>query len=384
MECYLDNAATTCCRKEVVEIMNQVMLCDYGNPSSLHKKGMDAEAYIKQGKEQIAKVLKVKEKELYFTSGGTEADNLAIIGAALANKRNGNHLITSVIEHPAVLEAMDYLKEQGFEITYLPVNKMGCIESDQLRKALREDTILVSIMHTNNEIGSIQPIAELGEIIKEYNPSILFHVDAVQGFGKSKIYPKKMNIDLLSVSGHKIHGPKGSGFLYISEKTKVKPLLFGGGQQLGIRPGTENVPAIAGLMVAVTQIYQDMDTCLNSLRFLKERLATGLLEIDQVFLNGYDPQNDAVHILSVSILGIRSEVLLHALEERGIYVSSGSACASNKPAHSKTLKALGLPKDLLESTLRFSFSVFTKQEDIDYTLQVMKELVPSLRRFTRV
>ncbi len=384
MECYLDNAATTCCRKEVVEIMNQVMLCDYGNPSSLHKKGMDAEAYIKQGKEQIAKVLKVKEKELYFTSGGTEADNLAIIGAALANKRNGNHLITSVIEHPAVLEAMDYLKEQGVEITYLPVNKMGCIESDQLRKALREDTILVSIMHTNNEIGSIQPIAELGEIIKEYNPSILFHVDAVQGFGKSKIYPKKMNIDLLSVSGHKIHGPKGSGFLYISEKTKVKPLLFGGGQQLGIRPGTENVPAIAGLMVAVTQIYQDMDTCLNNLRFLKERLATGLLEIEQVFLNGYDPQNDAVHILSVSILGIRSEVLLHALEERGIYVSSGSACASNKPAHSKTLKALGLPKDLLESTLRFSFSVFTKQEDIDYTLQVMKELVPSLRRFTRV
>ena len=384
MECYLDNAATTCCRKEVVEIMNQVMLCDYGNPSSLHKKGMDAEAYIKQGKEQIAKVLKVKEKELYFTSGGTEADNLAIIGAALANKRNGNHLITSAIEHPAVLEAMDYLKEQGFEITYLPVNKMGCIESDQLRKALREDTILVSIMHTNNEIGSIQPIAELGEIIKEYNPSILFHVDAVQGFGKSKIYPKKMNIDLLSVSGHKIHGPKGSGFLYISEKTKVKPLLFGGGQQLGIRPGTENVPAIAGLMVAVTQIYQDMDTCLNNLRFLKERLATGLLEIEQVFLNGYDPQNDAVHILSVSILGIRSEVLLHALEERGIYVSSGSACASNKPAHSKTLKALGLPKDLLESTLRFSFSVFTKQEDIDYTLQVMKELVPSLRRFTRV
>lgn len=384
MECYLDNAATTCCRKEVVEIMNQVMLCDYGNPSSLHKKGMDAEAYIKQGKEQIAKVLKVKEKELYFTSGGTEADNLAIIGAALANKRNGNHLITSVIEHPAVLEAMDYLKEQGFEITYLPVNKMGCIESNQLKQALREDTILVSIMHTNNEIGSIQPIAELGEIIKEYNPSILFHVDAVQGFGKSKIYPKKMNIDLLSVSGHKIHGPKGSGFLYISEKTKVKPLLFGGGQQLGIRPGTENVPAIAGLMVAVTQIYQDMDTCLNNLRFLKERLATGLLEIEQVFLNGYDPQNDAVHILSVSILGIRSEVLLHALEERGIYVSSGSACASNKPAHSKTLKALGLPKDLLESTLRFSFSVFTKQEDIDYTLQVMKELVPSLRRFTRV
>lgn len=384
MECYLDNAATTCCRKEVVEIMNQVMLCDYGNPSSLHKKGMDAEAYIKHGKEQIAKVLKVKEKELYFTSGGTEADNLAIIGGALANKRNGNHLITSAIEHPAVLEAMDYLKEQGFEITYLPVNKMGRIESNQLKQALREDTILVSIMHTNNEIGSIQPIAELGEIIKEYNPSILFHVDAVQGFGKSKIYPKKMNIDLLSVSGHKIHGPKGSGFLYISEKTKVKPLLFGGGQQLGIRPGTENVPAIAGLMVAVTQIYQDMDTCLNNLRFLKERLATGLLEIEQVFLNGYDPQNDAVHILSVSILGIRSEVLLHALEERGIYVSSGSACASNKPAHSKTLKALGLPKDLLESTLRFSFSVFTKQEDIDYTLQVMKELVPSLRRFTRV
>lgn len=384
MECYLDNAATTCCRKEVVEIMNQVMLCDYGNPSSLHKKGMDAEAYIKQGKEQIAKVLKVKEKELYFTSGGTEADNLAIIGGALANKRNGNHLITSAIEHPAVLEAMDYLKEQGFEITYLPVNKMGRIESSQLKQALREDTILVSIMHTNNEIGSIQPIAELGEIIKEYNPSILFHVDAVQGFGKSKIYPKKMNIDLLSVSGHKIHGPKGSGFLYISEKTKVKPLLFGGGQQLGIRPGTENVPAIAGLMVAVTQIYQDMDTCLNNLCYLKERLATGLLEIEQVFLNGYDPQNDAVHILSVSILGIRSEVLLHALEERGIYVSSGSACASNKPAHSKTLKALGLPKDLLESTLRFSFSVFTKQEDIDYTLQVMKELVPSLRRFTRV
>lgn len=383
MECYLDNAATTRCSEEVAALMNRVLLEDYGNPSSLHKKGMEAESHVKKAKEQIAKVLKCKEKEIFFTSGGTEADNLGIIGAAFANRRAGNHLITSAIEHPAVLETMSYLETQGFRVSYLPVNGKGQVELSSLQEALCEDTILVSLMHTNNEIGSLQPIQEAGELIKAYGTSILFHVDAVQGFGKSKINPKKMNIDLLSVSGHKIHGPKGIGFLYVQEKVKLKPLFYGGGQQMNIRPGTENVPAIAGLGLAVEQIYEDFDQHMLRLRELKAALAQGLLELGEVTLNGYDNQSDAVHIVSASIRGVRSEVLLHALEEKGIYVSSGSACASNKPAHSKTLQAIGLSGNSLDSTLRFSFSVFTKQEEIDYTLQVMKELVPSLRKFRR-
>ena len=250
MEVYLDNSATTRVFPEVAELMTKIMCEDYGNPSSLHMKGVRAEQYLRYAKETLAKLLKVAEKELYFTSGGTESDNLALIGAAMANRRRGNHLITTQIEHPAIIQTMHYLEEQGFRVTYLPVDYSGCISLADLQRAMTPQTILVSIMHTNNEIGSLQPIEEAGALIKRMNPGTLFHVDAVQGFGKAKIFPKRMNIDMLSASGHKIHGPKGVGLLYVADKVKIAPLSHGGGQQMGLRPGTENVPGIVGMAKA--------------------------------------------------------------------------------------------------------------------------------------
>ena len=383
MEVYLDNSATTNCFKDVAELMSEIMCEDYGNPSSMHNKGMQAETRIRTAKEIIAKNLKVNEKEILFTSGGTESDNIALIGSAMANYRAGRHLITTKIEHPAILQTMKYLEEQGFEVTYLPVDKNGQIRLADLEKAITDETILVSIMHTNNEIGALQPIEEAGSLIKRINPNIIFHVDAVQGFGKFRIYPKRMHIDLLSVSGHKIHGPKGVGFLYINEKIKIKPIIFGGGQQKGMRSGTENVPGVAGLAKAIEMIYADLDTDVEKLYRLKEHFIQGVKQIPDVKINGLTGRDSAPHIVSVSIRGIRSEVMLHALEEKGIYVSAGSACASNKPQTSETLKAIGVEKDLLDSTIRFSFSDFTTVEEIDYTLQALQEIVPMLRKYVR-
>lgn len=381
MEIYFDNSATTRCFPEVAKLMSKIMCEEYGNPSSLHRKGMEAETYLRYAKEIIAKVLKVNEKEIVFTSGGTESDNLAIIGGAFANHRMGKHLITTAIEHPAVLQTMQYLESQGFEVTYLPVDACGRIRLEELARALRPDTILVSIMHTNNEIGALEPIAEAGELIKRNNPKTLFHVDAVQGFGKARIFPKKMKIDMLSVSAHKIHGPKGVGFLFIDEKAKVKPIVYGGGQQKGMRSGTENVPAIAGMAKATEMIYSNFDAEMEQLYCLKDRFVRGLGQLDGIWINGLMGRESAPHVVSVSVKGVRSEVLLHKLEEYGIYVSAGSACASNKPQVSATLKAIGVPKELLGSTIRFSFSVFTTPEEIDYCLKVMYDIVPVLRRY---
>ncbi len=383
MEVYLDNSATTKCFKDAAELMQKIMCEDYGNPSSMHLKGMQAENYVRSAKEIIAKNLKVNEKEILFTSGGTESDNIALIGCCMANYRAGRHLITTRIEHPAILQTMKYLEEQGFEVTYLPVDQDGRIQISDLEKAIRKDTILVSIMHTNNEIGSLQPIEEAGACIKRMNPAIIFHVDAVQGFGKFRIYPKRMNIDLLSVSGHKIHGPKGVGFLYINEKIKMKPILFGGGQQKGMRSGTENVPGIAGLAKAVEMIYTDLEEEVDRLYRLKDHFIKGVEQIPDIWINGLTGRDSAPHIVSVSIRGVRSEVMLHALEDKGIYVSAGSACSSNKPQTSETLKAIGVEKDLLDSTIRFSFSVFTTEEEIDYTVKVMYDVIPMLRKYTR-
>ena len=257
MEVYLDNSATTRTFPEVAELMTKIMCEDYGNPSSLHMKGVEAEKYLRYAKETLARILKVEERELLFTSGGTESDNMALIGCALANCRRGNHLITTQIEHPAILQTMRYLESQGYRVTYLPVDPCGRIRLEDLRKAMTPETILVSIMHTNNEIGALQPIEEAGALIKQMNPDTLFHVDAVQGFGKSRIYPKKMHIDLLSVSGHKIHGPKGVGLLYVGDKVKIQPIVFGGGQQQNLRSGTENVPGIAGLAKSVIETCKE-------------------------------------------------------------------------------------------------------------------------------
>lgn len=383
MEVYLDNSATTRVFPEVAELMTGLMLADYGNPSSMHFKGVQAEQYVKRAKEQIARVLKVNEKELIFTSGGTEADNLALIGAAMANRRSGMHLITTRIEHPAVLRTMEYLEGQGFRVTYLPVDQTGRIRLEDLRKSIRQDTILVSIMYTNNEVGAVQPIAEAGALIKRMNPRTLFHVDAVQGFGKYRIYPKKMYIDLLSVSGHKIHGPKGIGFLYAGEKVKLHPIVFGGGQQNGLRSGTENVPGIAGLGLACQKIYETLDEDTERMYGLREKLIEGVSDIGNVQVNGCPGREGAPHVVSISFRGVRSEVLLHALEDRGICVSAGSACAAKHPRPSETLKAIGVERTLLESTLRFSFSLFTTEEEIVYTLHTLHEIVPMLRRYSR-
>ncbi len=384
MEIYLDNSATTRAYDCVAELVSKVMVEDYGNPSSLHRKGVEAEQYIRYAREVIAASMKVSEKEIVFTSGGTESDNLALTGAALANRRMGRHIITTCIEHPAVMQTMRYLEEQGFQITYLPVDRFGIIRLEDLRCAIRRDTILVSIMHTNNEIGSLQPIGEAGALIKNMNPRIIYHVDAIQGYGKFRIYPKKMNIDLLAVSGHKIHGPKGVGFLYINEKIRIVPIVYGGGQQKGMRSGTENVSGIAGLGKAVEQIYENLEAERAAMYELKERFVQGVLQIPEVKINGLTGEMSAPHVVSASFRGVRSEVLLHALEEKGIYVSAGSACASNKaPKPSDTLRAIGLEKELLDATLRFSLSVFTTQEEIDYTLQTLYDVVPVLRRYTR-
>ena len=383
MEVYLDNSATTRCFDEVAQLAAKVMAQDYGNPSSMHLKGVEGEKYLRHAREVIAKNLKVNEKEILFTSGGTESDNMALIGTAFANQRAGRHLITTQIEHPAILQTMQYLEKQDFEVTYLPVDANGQVKLEELQRALRKDTILVSIMHTNNEIGSLQPIAEAGAMIKRFNPSIVFHVDAVQGYGKFRIQPKRMNIDLLSVSAHKIHGPKGIGFLYINDKIKIHPIIWGGGQQKGMRSGTENVPAIAGMALAIETIYKNLDEEIEKLYQLKQRFIEGAMKIDNVKVNGLTGRDSAPHVVSLSVRGVRSEVLLHALEDKGIYVSAGSACASNKPAVSATLQAIGVEKDLLDSTIRFSFSVFTTPEEIDYTLQNLYDIIPMLRKYTR-
>ena len=387
MEAYLDNSATTRCSDRACQLMVDLLTRDYGNPSSLHMKGIEAELFVETAKKKIAKTLRVSEKEIIFTSGGTESNNLAIIGAAMANRRAGNHIITTSIEHASVENPMEFLKEQGFDITYLSVDENGIISLEELEEAVTEQTILVSMMQVNNEIGAIEPVAEAAELIKKKNPATLIHVDAIQSYGKMYIYPKKLGIDMLSVSGHKIHGPKGSGFLWVKEKTKLKPLILGGGQQKGMRSGTENVPAIAGLGEAAEEIYENLDEKRAHLYGLKQRFIDGIEKLEGTHVNGKTGEDSAPHIVSVSFEGIRSEVLLHSLEDRGIYVSSGSACSSNnhagKQKGSKTLRNIHLKENLLDSTLRFSFSVHTTEEEIDYALEVLGELLPVLKKYTR-
>lgn len=382
-EIYLDNSATTMAYPEVGDLVRKVMCEDYGNPSSMHAKGVAAERYVKEAKERLAKLLKVQEKEIFFTSGGTESDNLALIGCARANWRRGNHLITTGIEHPAVLNTMRYLEEEGYRVTFLPVDSSGRASLEALKEALCPETILVSMMYVNNEVGSVQPVQEAASLVKAYDQNILFHVDAVQGFGKYRIYPKRIKVDLLSLSGHKIHGPKGIGALYIGEHVKIQPIVFGGEQQKNIRSGTENMPGIAGLGLAAKMIYQDLDEKVERMRKLKQRFVEGVGEIPDTVVHGLCDETSAPHIVSVGFAGIRSEVLLHALEEKGIYVSSGSACASNHPQISGVLRGIGAGREFLDATLRFSMSEFTTAEEIDETLRTLYNIVPMLRRYTR-
>lgn len=384
MEVYLDNSATTRCLESVRDLVVKTMMEDYGNPSSRHRKGMEAEKYLRDAREKIARTLKVNEKEIFFTSGGTESNNWALVGAAQANRRAGMHIITTAVEHAAVIQPMMYLEEQGFRVTYLPVDRYGRISLSALQEAICEDTILISVMYVNNELGAAEPVEAIGRFLKEKHPNILFHVDAIQAYGKYRIYPKRMGIDMLSVSGHKIHGPKGVGFLYVSEKVKIRPLILGGGQQKGMRSGTDNVPGIAGLGEAAREAYLDFEEKRAHLLALKKYFMEEVAKLPDVVLNSLPGEEGAPHIVSVSFRGVRSEVLLHALEERGISVSSGSACSSNKKLPVSTvLKEIGMERDLLDATLRFSFGRFNTEEELAYCIGVLKELLPMLRKYAR-
>ncbi len=382
-EIYFDNSATTRVLDSVKDIVVKTMTEDYGNPSARHRKGKEAEDYIKEAAEIIARTLKVQPKEILFTSGGTESNNMALIGTALANQRRGKHIITTRIEHPSVYNPLIYLEEQGFEVTYLSVDTDGHISLDELRGALRPDTILVSVMYVNNEVGAVEPVENISAVIREKSPQALFHADAIQAYGKYQIRPKKQGIDLLSVSAHKIHGPKGAGFLYINEKVKIKPIIWGGGQQKNLRSGTENVPGVAGLGVAAREAYTDFEEKTEYLRGLKDYFICRAGEIEGTVVNSKKGMDSAPQIASVSFQGVRSEVLLHALEDKGIYVSSGSACSSNHPAISGTLKSIGVKPEYLDATLRFSFSRFNTRQEIDVCIDALKELLPVLRRYQR-
>ena len=301
----------------------------------------------------------------------------------MANRRTGNHIIVTAMEHPAVGAVADFLEKQGFAVTRLSVDEQGRIDPEKLRDAVREDTIVVSMMYVNNEIGAVQDIAALSRVVKEKNPNTYVHVDAIQAFGKYHIYPKRMGIDMLSVSSHKLHGPKGVGLLYIDDKVKIVPIIYGGGQQKGMRSGTDNVPGIAGFGLAAKMTYDHLDEKIEKMYALKHRLVDGLTEIPDVHIHGMSVEDGAPHIVSAAFVGVRSEVLLHTLEERGIYVSAGSACSTHKRNASPTMQAIQAPKTLTEATVRFSFSETTTEEEIDYALGVIREIVPMLRRYTR-
>ena len=383
MQVYLDNAASTRVSKPVIELMNKAMDEDYANPSAKHLKGMEAEKYLKEAAIKIAKTMKVSEKEIVFTSGGTESNNMALIGAAMARQRYGKHIISTAIEHSAVHQVLVHLADLGFEYSILKVDEKGQISLEELKSLLRADTILVSVMYVNNEIGAVQDIKAIADIVHGYNKDIYMHTDAIQAYGKFKIFPKKEGIDLLSVSAHKLHGPKGSGFLYIDERVNIKPIIYGGGQQRGLRSGTLNIPGIAGLGEAAKEAYEDFDKEVEYICGLRDYLIDEIKKLNDegIKLNSEKGVKFAPHVLSISISGVRAEVLLHAMEERGIYIASGSACSSNHPGLSGTLKGIGLKEEFLSSTVRVSFSKYNNKEELDFFLANLKELIPQLRRY---
>ena len=377
MEIYLDNSATTKPYQEVVDKMVLALTTQYGNPSSIYKKGIEVEREIKEIRRNIARSLGAKETEIYFTSGGTECNNTIIRSVAKLNKKTKNHIISTVIEHPSVLNTLKDLEADGFEVTYLPVGKDGKISLEDLKNAIKKETILVSVMHVNNEIGTIQPIEEIGKYLKSLDEKVYFHVDGVQSYAKIKFRPSRYNIDFMSVSGHKLHGPKGIGFMYVKENNRIKPLLTGGGQEIGIRSGTENVPGIYGIGEAIRILNQDLEGTIDKIRGLRDLLKEEILaNIDNVKINS--PEDGVCHVLNVSFRGVRGEVLLHYLEQKEIYVSTGSACSSKKKG-SHVLNAIGLTPDEIEGAIRFSLSDLNTKEEIMKTVEVLKESVSDLR-----
>lgn len=374
---YLDNSATTRQYDEVIDYISEISRDTYGNPSSLHTKGIEAERIITAARHNIAETLAAEEKEIFFTSGGTEANNLAIMGYLSANPRKGKHIITSVIEHPSVLETYRHMEQNGYDVDYIKVNREGFIILEELESKIRLDTALISMIMVNNETGAVQPIDEVVRVKNSKCRTAVVHADAVQAYGKISINPKKSGIDMLSVSSHKIHGPKGLGALYVSKNVKLKPILFGGGQEAAIRSGTENVSGIGGFGMAADMKFR---------RLAEDAINAGLVKT--TFIKGLEscnfdwrlisPGNSSPYILNVSFPGLRSEVLLHHLEERNIFVSTGSACASRKKSKSHVLSAMGLSAEVVDSAIRFSFSGFNGKEDSEITIEALRDIVPKI------
>lgn len=371
-EIYLDNNATTPVAPEVFDAMRPYFCQKYGNPSSLHRKGIEAERAVRASRRTLARLFGLQEAEVIFTSGGTEGDNLAIKGTARALRRRGNHIITTQVEHPAVLESCRELEAEGFRVTYLSVNSEGRVEPDDVLRALTEETILVSIMHVNNELGTIFPVEEIAAQLKRQRPEIVFHSDGVQAVGKLTI--RLDHIDLYTISGHKIHAPKGIGALLVRRETALRPVLSGGGQERGLRSGTENVPGIVGLARAVELAYEDFAATQARFVELRSRFLAGLSDIPGVRVNS--PPRSVPTTVNVSFPGIPAEVMLHALEAEGVYVSTGAACSSRKGRRSHVLEASHLPPEVMDSSLRFSFSRYTTAEDIEAAVQVIRRVVP--------
>lgn len=384
-EIYLDNSATTKPYDEVVQYIIEVSKNYYGNPSSLHTMGIEAENLIKKARMQISNVLRADSKEIIFTSGGTESNNMAILGYLRANPRAGKYIVTSEIEHPSVLEVFKHLASEGYHVDYIPVDTQGIIKLEALRKVLDKDTALLSFMLTNNEVGAIQPISEINKIRKELCPSAVIHIDAVQAFGKMPINASGMNIDLLSISSHKIHGPKGIGALYIRKGIKVKPILLGGGQETALRSGTENVPAISGFGLAAEITAAAMEANYKKVSELKQFFVERIKQhFGEAVINS---SNEALpYIINVSFPNLKSEVLLHHLEQKNIFVSTGSACSSHKSSHSHVLKAMGVPPKYIDGAIRFSLSAQNTEEELDKTFNSLMEIIPviSIKRRGKV
>ena len=381
---YFDNAATTRAADEVAERVRYMLLENFGNPSAQSMMGVRAENELNDARKIMAKSINALPEEIYFTSGGTEDDNWAIFGTAEGYKRSGKHIITTSIEHPAVAEPMERLRQKGWDITVLDVDKNGYIDLDALRDSIRDDTVLVSTILVNNEDGTIQDASAVGKLIKEKNPKTLFHVDAVQAFGKYPIDVRKMNIDMLSMSGHKIHGPKGVGFFYMKKGLKVRPIIYGGGQERGQRSATENTPGIVGLAKAVELAMENMDASHEKVMEVKRTLAEGILrDIPKTHINGPSIEDASPYVLNVSFNGLRSEVLLHALEEKEIYVSAGSACSSKKKGGSHVLRSLGLSEERIEGAIRFSFCRYNTVDEAAACLEILKEKTAFLRKYMR-
>lgn len=376
---YLDNSATTPIMPGVKEAVITAMENSFGNPSSLHGMGVEAEKQVDWARSQVASLLKVKSKEIYFTSGGTEANNWVFYGISKARHRYGKHIITSVIEHPAVLAACRRLEEEGCEITYLPVDSYGLISLEKLEKALRPDTILVSIMSVNNEIGSIQPLGEITRIVR-HRSGALVHTDHVQGFGKIPLNCEETKIDLVSVSAHKIHGPKGTGALYIKDGIHIEPLLVGGDQEKGKRAGTENTPGIAGFGKAAEITLATLDQGVKNLKEMKMEIAEQVINtVPGAVINGPPPEAGAPHILNFSFPGIKAEVLVHMLELRKIYISTGAACHSRNSLASHVLKALHLSNERVDSAVRVSLGALNKKEEINPFIDALRTCIEELR-----